>query len=317
MLKLNWINQMESADRTVALGTFDGVHLGHQQLLKTAVEHSNKMGSTSCAFTFERPPEQYFSGIPRLITSFERKVQLIQETGIQEIAWVPFNKKISSLSPEEFIQCILVGNLHAREIICGFNFRFGKDRRGDVDFLRSVAKKHDFSVTVVEPVKGQTVETISSTSIRSLIEEGNLSKATRYLGYYVSYLGTVKHGAGRGRILGFPTANLEINSDLVLPGEGVYLTWCILHDGSGVPSVTSVGKNPTFSGKIQTVESFILDFSSDLYYQKLEIQFLQKLRDIVRYDSPEALQRQIKFDVATARDLLTRYHLQDGRIVLK
>ncbi len=316
MHEVNWINKTTSAKRTVALGTFDGVHLGHQFLLKTAVEHSDKECS-SCVFTFERPPEQYFKGTSQLLTTFERKIELILASGIEEVAWVPFEESILSLSAEDFVKNILIDSLHAKEVICGFNFRFGKDRRGDIEFLRNMAKEHDFTVTVVKPIQNICGEAISSTLIRESLKKGDLSKASKHLGYYVSYTGDVEHGAGRGRSLGFPTANLRISPDLILPGEGVYLTWCIVPGMGGVPSVTSIGTNPTFSGESRTVESFILDFNADLYNEKLEVQFLDRLRDIIRYESPDDLKKQIKLDVAKARDLLNRFHLQDGRVVLK
>lgn len=315
-MKLNWINQQSSIARSVALGTFDGVHKGHQGLLKTTLR-LKPQGGTSAVFTFDMPPEQFFKGQPRLVTPFERKAQLLRDFGIDEVAWLPFTYELASVEAHSFVQQILVEGLRAKEVICGFNFRFGHQRKGDVEFLKEQGLRYGFNVNIVDPVQGDGGEVISSTLIRRLISQGDLAKACRYLGYYPGYLGTVVQGAGRGRKLGFPTANLEFNPDLVLPGEGVYLTWCILPSGQGLPSVTSIGKNPTFTGEVQTIEAFILDFDADLYNQVLEVQFLQRLRDITRFDSVDKLKEQIRQDVEISRELLPAFRLQGSRIVLE
>lgn len=268
-------------------------------------------------FTFDLPPEQCFRGRFSLITSFAGKVEKIFAHGIEEIAWLPFDNKLASLSAENFIRELLVEQLAARHIVCGFNFRFGRDRAGDSAYLQKMGARHGYEVTEVGPVQGCAGEVISSTAVRSFIAKGELGQAARYLGYFPAYLGKVVRGQGRGRLLGFPTANLEIEPKLLLPAEGVYLTWCILAGQLGVPAVASIGKNPTFAGKIQTIEAYILDFSGDLYHQTLEIQFLHRLRGIYKYDSAPQLQQRIKEDIIAARQLLSRFHLQDGRIVLR
>lgn len=268
-------------------------------------------------FTFDVPPEQFFRGQFRLITSFSHKAEKIIAHGIDEIAWLPFNDKLASLSAQDFIEELLLKQLAAKHIVCGFNFRFGKDRVGDSSYLREMGLRLGFEVSEVCPVHGGAEEIVSSTAIRALIAKGEIGQAARYLGYFPSYFGKIVRGEGRGRILGFPTANLEIEPKLLLPAEGVYLTWCILSDGKGVPAVASIGKNPTFAGKVQTIEAYILDFSGDLYHQVLEIQFLQRLRDIYKYESASELQRQIGEDVLSARHLLSGFHLQESRIVLR
>ena len=315
-MELNWINRTNASARSVALGTFDGVHRGHQKLLETAAALRPR-GGTSAVFTFDYPPEQYFRGQFRLISSFPARVKLIQSCGIQEVTWLPFGPEIAALEAQEFVGQILLDQLKAEHIICGFNYRFGRGRAGDVDFLKEQARRHGFELTVVSSVHAASGELVSSTTIRRLLEEGRVEQAAEYLGRFPDYQGKVVRGQGRGRKLGFPTANLQIDPLLVLPGEGVYLTWCVLPGGLGVPAVTSIGRNPTFAGKLQTVEVYLLDFEADLYGESLEIQFLQRMRDIIRYPNPEALQDQISLDVQKARQLLLHFRLQDARVVLK
>lgn len=316
MPELNWINKKNSKGRSVALGTFDGVHLGHQALLLETLKR-RPLGGSSCVFTFDQPPEQYFRGQRALVTSFAQKVRRIQDFGIDEVAWLPFSADVAAVRADQFVEWLLVEQLQAREVICGFDYRFGQKRSGDVEYLRKRGLELGFGVTVVPPVEGVSGEIISSTTIRILLSQGELNKASTYLGAYPSYVGRVVRGAGRGRLLGFPTANLQMDPSSLLPSEGVYLTWCILGDNLGVPAVTSIGKNPTFAGEVQTIEAFILDFSGDLYDQELEIQFLARLRGIVHYASPQQLQAQIEADVRMARQMLVGFHLQDQRIVLK
>lgn len=314
--ELNWVNNKQVTGRSVALGTFDGVHRGHQQLIQEALKR-RPQGGSSCVFTFDVPPEQYFRGQLALLTSFNQKIQRLQDLGIEEVAWLPFSEAVASLKADQFVERLLVEQLQVQEVVCGFDYRFGEKRSGDVEYLRKRGQELGFGVTVVAPVEGVSGEVISSTVIRKLLAQGELTKAITYLGAYPSYAGRVVRGAGRGRLLGFPTANLQMDPSLVLPGEGVYLTWCILRGKLGVPAVTSIGKNPTFAGKIQTIEAFILDFSGDLYDQELEIQFLARLRDIVPYESSQQLQAQIDLDVRLAREMLTGFHLQEQRIVLE
>jgi riboflavin kinase/FMN adenylyltransferase len=251
-----------------------------------------------------------------MLCSFDHKAKLIREFGIDEVIWTRFSYEVAQISAEDFVEELLVKRLHAVHIVCGFNFRFGHKGQGSVEMLAALGPKQGFTVTVVPEVTSDELP-ISSTRIRALVAEGNVEEAALLLGRYPSYQGTVVKGMGRGKRLGFPTANLEVDPRIVLPGDGVYVTWAILRDGRGYLSVTSVGKNPTFAGDKQTVETYILDYSGDLYNQDIELQFLQKTRKIERFHSAAALKQQISADVDTARQLIGRFRLHGNRIVLQ
>lgn len=279
------------------------------------MEHRPASGCTS-VFTFDIPPQQFFKQDYRMLCSFDHKAKLIREFGIDEVVWAHFSYEVAQIEAEDFVRDLLVGRLRAVHVVCGFNFRFGHRGRGSVDVLQSLGEQLGFSVTVVpEVVNGG--QAVSSTRIRALIAEGRVEEAAQLLGRYPSYYGTVVRGMGRGKLLGFPTANLDIDPRIVLPGEGVYLTWAVLTGGRGYLSVTSVGRNPTFAGAKQTVETYILDYDGDLYNQSIELQFLAKTRPIEHFQSAEALKQQISADVASAREQIGRFRLQGNRIVLQ
>ncbi len=314
-MKLHWVKPQGLCRRSVALGTFDGVHLGHRQLIDVAIAKRPSFGC-STVFTFDTPPEQVFTGRVRLLTDFTVRQDLLFEQGIDEVVWVAFDKSLAAEPPEQFVRDILIRALRVDHVVCGFNFRFGHQARGTPDLLREFGQRYGFSVDVVEPflVDGKTV---SSTRIRQCLLAGRVKEAAHLLGRFQSYVGVVTSGAGRGRKLGFPTANVAVAKELVLPEDAVYATWSILGSGQGYPSVTAVSRNPTFEGKQRTVESYLLDFSGDLYGQVMEIQFLSKLRGIVRYDDVKTLKKQIELDVAEARAHISRMRLQQGRVVLE
>ena len=297
------------------MGTFDGVHLGHQALFRRTVEHCPTNGYRT-VFTFDVPPEQYFRKNFRLLSSFEQKVNLILQHGIDEIAWTPFNHDVARIDPEEFVKTVLVQEIGAEHVVCGFNFRFGYKGLGDTSLLQEMGRKYGFQVSVVPPIEAAQ-DIISSTSIRASIAEGQIETAARMLGRFPSYEGMVVKGAGRGRKLGFPTANLQIDPGILIPGEGVYFTWCVLSEGDAYPGLTSIGRNPTFDGPIQTVETYIIDYSGDLYHQRMKIEILHRMRDIIRYNSVHELQAQIQRDALKAEQLMNRFRLQEHRSVLE
>lgn len=294
-MRLNWINRQNSPARSIALGTFDGVHLGHQKLLEETIARK-PAGGTSCVFTFDIPPEQYFRGRLRLVSSFERRVELFRSSGIDEVTWLTFGPDLTTMAAEDFVGRILVHELKAKAVICGYNYRFGSKRGGDVQYLQKQGEHHGFSVTVVPPVQGKSGQTISSTAIRQLLSEGDLAQASAYLGYYPTYEAAV------GQLSIGSSLYLRIDPNLVLPGQGLYLIWCALPGSQGVPAIAW----PVDEG----IKSVFLDRDFELRAEAVDVQFLYKLRGYGPYQVTES-------DVVKARQLLPGFYLQDARVVLK
>jgi len=314
-LKLHWVKPRGLCERSAALGTFDGVHIGHRRLIRAAADGKPPAGC-STVFTFDYPPEQVFTGNIQLICDFRSRKQLLFEAGIDEVVWAPFNQELAGKPPEQFIEDILIRALRVNHVVCGYNFRFGHQARGTPDMLKDFGDQHGFEVNILSPVMVDG-RAVSSTRIRQCLLRGDIAEAAQLLNRYPAYRGTVAAGAGRGRKLGFPTANLTVEDEVLIPQDAVYLTWSILDDGRSIPSVTAISTNPTFNGERRTIESFLLDFQGDLYHHDMELQFLAKLRDIRRYDSAEDLRRQISADVDEARMRLDQLRLHSGRIVLE
>lgn len=267
-------------------------------------------------FTFDIPPEQYFSGNPKLIVDFENKQQLILDAGIQEIAWVNFTRKFAEITAEKFITDVLINQLKADHLICGFNYRFGLEAKGNYKLLEEYGLKYGFQVSVIDPSEISGLP-VSSTRIRNALEAGKVEFAAELLGRFHSYFGKIVSGNQIGRKLGFPTANLIIEPNLVIPKDGVYLTWCYLPNDTSYPAMTSVSNNPTLSGKKTTIESYLIGFSGNLYNVEVELQFLRKIRDIIRFPEINQLKAQLVKDKAFVLQSLPEYHLQANRIVLK
>lgn len=274
------------------------------------------MGGRSTVLTLDYPPEQYFRQQPRLICDFAARRALLYEQGISEVVWLQFDDRIASLRAATFVKEVLVDRLQADYVVCGFNYRFGYKAEGTPEVLRDMGRVHGFGVDVVPPmyIDGRVV---SSTRIRQALDDGDMRLAYRLLGRPQSYRGLVERGVQRGRELGFPTANLTISDDLVLPRQGVYLTWSRLSDGQAYPALTAIGDNPTFGASAQTVEAFLMGFEGDLYGQELELSFLDRLRDIYRFGSVEELKDQIRRDQEIAEKRLAEFRLHSGRLVLE
>ena len=274
--------------RSVAVGTFDGVHLGHRRVIA---------GSDS-VLTFEPHPVSVVSPqhTPRLLTTLARKAELIEGLGVDELIVIPFDREFASRSADEFIGDVLVGALGAGEVAIGENFRFGHRAQGSPDLLMADAR---FS-TVVHPLLEVDGEVVSSSHIRGLLLAGEVGTANRLLGTPFQLIGEVRHGDRRGRELGFPTANLIPEETLACPGHGVYA--CL---ADGRPAAVSIGVRPTFdTGRGELIEAHILDFEGDLYGSELRLEFLERLRGERRFDTPEGLIEQMHRDVEQTRAIV-------------
>ena len=276
---------VERRERKVAVGTFDGVHLGHRRVIE---------GSDS-VLTFEPHPVAVVAPqhAPKLLTPLEVKAELIAAMGVQELIVIPFDHAFAQRSASEFIDGVLVGALGAVRVSVGENFRFGHRAQGDTRLLTADGRFQ----TVVQPLLEVDGEIVSSSHIRGLVAAGEVDQATRFLGIPFQLRGEVMHGDERGRELGFPTANLIPAEDLVCPGHGIYAC-----RADGYAAAVSIGVRPTFkTGRGELIEAYLLDFEGDLYGRTLQLDFLQRLRGERRFDSAEALIVQMQRDVERAR----------------
>ncbi len=290
----------------VALGNFDGVHLGHRALLARAAAAAQRSHGDAVAFTFAPHPAKVLAPAyaPQLITTAARKLELLAASGIDVCITEPFTLELAALPPEEFVRQILVDCIGAAHVVVGYDFTFGHKRAGTTELLRELGRRWDFEVEIVEPV---TIDGIvaSSTKVRNFVSQGNLAGARLLLGRPLDLDGVVVRGAGRGRTIGVPTANLEHRAEL-LPNAGVYAVQVQLDDGRCLPGAANLGTNPTFvaDGGL-SLEVHLLDFDEELYGQHLRVQFIERLRGERRFTGVDELVAQIHQDIARARESLT------------
>jgi len=287
-------------------GFFDGVHLGHRAVLERAVGHARTRGVRAVAITFDRHPREVLTpgSEPRLLTTVERKAALIAETGIDALVVLVFDRDFSLIPAEDFVRRVLVDGVHARLATMGANFTFGYRAAGTMARLATMGAPFGLEVDVVELQKAEG-RPISSTSIREALAQGDLTWPHEALGRRFVLDGEVVTGHGRGRGLGFPTANLRTWPRLLLPGQGIYAGVAI-HRGRRYRAAIDVGTNPTFGVEPLHVESFLLDYDGpDLPGEPLSIEFWDRLRDEVRYDDVDALVAAIAADVDRTRELVT------------
>jgi riboflavin kinase/FMN adenylyltransferase len=294
-----------SQETVLTIGVFDGVHLGHQQLIDYLKRQALVRDYLPGVVTFRNHPLEVLSPhthLPRL-TSLEERIRLLQKLGIELIVPLSFTPELAQLSARDFV-ALLQKHLKMRGLVIGPDFALGRDREGDLSVLHSLGKERGFWVDVVPP-KVINGEVVSSTSIRQALAKGDTTKIKRLLGRPHALIGQVGHGAERGRQLGFPTANLEINSSQALPSDGVYATKAHVA-GHSYPSVTNIGTRPTFGEGERTVEVYLLDFEGRLYSQEIRVELIEQLRAEKRFSSPEELKNQISRDVQQARSILKR-----------
>lgn len=290
----------------VTIGNFDGAHLGHQMLFSEVVQKANTAKGTSVAITFAPHPLQVvrpYIGL-KLISTCDQKRELIALANIDVLIIIPFTKVFAAISAEEFVNDILVTKIGVHELVVGYDYAFGKGRQGNIDFLKNQGTKKGFKVTIIEPYYVDNM-LVSSTMVRQLVSEGRMGDVRKLLGRFYQIRGEVKIGKQLGgKLLGFPTANLQITSDDLCPKHGVYVTQ-VIYDGKCYGGVLNIGKNPTF-GDIDHVsaETHIFDFNQDIYGKPIKINLLRFLRGEKKFASPEALAAQISDDIVQAKTVL-------------
>ena len=290
-------------DTVCTVGNFDGVHRAHQDLLREVQEAAVATGHTSALVTFDPHPSRLLTpdNAPPLLTTVRQKLELIERASIDVAVLIPFDRPFAALSPERFGRDVLVGALHARRLFVGPNFFFGRDRRGDVEFLRRFAATGGPEVTVIPP-RIDDGEAISSSRIRAALAAGDLDAVHRMLGRPYRVDGKVVTGQHKGKLLGIPTANLALENEMV-PPDGVYVTEFEI-SGRRFGSVTNIGQRPTFPAAGHAVETHILDFDEQIYGEDVRLRFLARLRDERRFPDLDALREQIGRDIDAARRLL-------------
>ena len=296
----------------ITIGNFDGVHIGHQALFHTVMEQSDMRNGTAIAMTFEPHPIRVLknNGHPPLITPYAQKIELIGKSGIDVLICVPFTRKFAAITAKEFVLDVLLERMGVQVIVVGKDYTFGKNREGNLNLLKSYAEVFDFELIVVDwvPVSNNPLSRISSTRIRELLMEGKVSQAHNLLGRYYQVSGVVSPGRNRGgKLLGFPTANIKLKEELY-PRNGIYAVTvdCL---GKRYQGVANIGYSPTFDDNELTVEVHILDFNADLYGQSINVKFIERIRDEIKFSGIDALSQQIADDVLKARDILTNRHL--------
>lgn len=296
-------SRSELAPSVAALGSFDGIHLAHVAILETTRERARSLGVTSVACTFDPHPTQVLhpERAPAPIATLEDNLARIAAQGIDATLVIPFTPEFSQIEAEAFVERVLVTALGVREVVVGFNHTFGRGARGTAEGLADLGANHGFAVHVLPPLQAAG-QTVSSTAIRDALRDGDVVAARGFLGHPYSIKGPVLRGAGRGRTLGFPTANLRPDRPLIL-AAGVYVcraSW----DGGAAWGVVNVGYRPTFGEDQYWVEAYLLDWSGDLYDRTLRVEFLERIRPETRFPSVEALKHQVMADIDAGRRMV-------------
>ncbi len=287
----------------VTIGAFDGVHLGHRALIEIVKQRAGELGVASAVVTFDRHPASVVrpESAPLLLTDLDQKLELLEQTGVDYTLVVPFNMERAAEPANKFVEEVLVRRLGAKAVIVGYDFHFGKGRSGNVALLKEMGADHGFAVQELSAVSEDQV-TVSSTEIRKRLGAGDVETAATMLGRPHEVRGLVLMGDGRGRELGYPTANVHLPTDIALPADGVYAGEYVLPDATVKQAAVSLGTRPTFyADGVNILEAYVLDFDGDLYGQHAKVRFTQHLRDQVRFESIDDLVAQIAHDVDAVR----------------
>ncbi|NIA24903.1 MAG: bifunctional riboflavin kinase/FAD synthetase [Gammaproteobacteria bacterium] len=295
---------LPSRGSAVTIGVYDGVHRGHQRVIADLETMGVSLGARRrVVLTFDCHPVAVLepTRAPKMLTTMERRLDILESLGVDVAGVLPFDQ-IRQMRPEEFIRRVLVDALHARLVVVGSNFRFGVDRSGGVDTLRSAGARFGFEVDAVDLLRGDGA-TLSSTAIRRMLNRGEVEAAANALGRLFELPGTVTVGDGRGIGLGYPTANLDIPKELLIPADGVYAVWATVRKRTH-PAVANIGVRPTFEGAGRVVEAHLLDVAPTLYGEPMTLQFVGRIRDEQQFAGADELVTQIELDVAKARAML-------------
>jgi riboflavin kinase/FMN adenylyltransferase len=291
----------------VTVGNFDGVHRGHQHVIDTVVARAGVSGARSVVVTFDPHPMAVIhpGGAPLSLSTLHHRLQLLGERGVDATLVLPFTPELAQLSPDGFVQQVLVDGLHTREIHVGENFRFGHRAAGTVDTLRQLGNRLGFVVHPMPLSRGDEA-VWSSTYVRQCLAEGDVVEAAAALGRPHRVEGPVVEGDKRGRELGYPTANLQLSDRAAVPADGIYAGWLVRASGERLPAAISIGTNPTFGGTTRRVEAYVLDRDDlELYGEHVAVDFVERLRDTLRFDGVDDLLAQMRTDVDQARALLS------------
>lgn len=291
------------ANLHLALGNFDGLHLGHQYLIHKLVEEAKEQNGVPAVFTFYPHPLQVLKKdkAPKMLLRQKAKQEMLEAMGVKVLFLIPFTLEFAGFSPEKFVEKVLCEELSVHTVLVGYNYTYGKNGQGNPETLKKASIKHNFELEIIPPINIEKVA-VSSTLVRGLILEGRVDLAKRYLGFYPFLSGEVVEGEKRGRVLGFPTANLCLSESLIVPPNGVYVVKVII-DGLSYWGVANVGKKPTFHGEenIANLEVHILDFKGDLYGKNIRVHFLEYLRGEKKFSKISELVEQIEEDIDKAR----------------
>lgn len=292
----------------VTIGNFDGVHLGHREIFRTLKRTASEIGGVSVVITFDPHPLKVVvsSRSLALINTIEEKITLIEASGIDYLVIIPFDAAFAAVTAPEFVERILVDTLGLKKLIVGYDYAFGKNREGNIPLLRRLGQQFAYSVDVLPPISSEGA-IYSSSLIRQLIGDGEVATVVHYLGRNYSLAGTVVHGQHRGKSLGFPTANIRTDKELI-PADGVYAVKVKI-DEQLYDAACNIGANPTFALDSRSIEVFVFDFAGDLYGREIRIYFFERLRGEQRFASPELLAAAIADDVARCRTLLATAQL--------
>lgn len=287
----------------VGLGNFDGLHVGHMALVNTLISEARLNGLETIIYTFTKHPENILRKklFTPLLTAVGKKIQLLSETALNYTYFDEFDENFSRMKPECFVKEVLLDKLGAKLLVAGFDYRFGYMGQGDVALLKELAKKYNFKLVIIPPIKIDN-EIVSSTLIRGLVLKGDMENVFKLLGRHYSITGEVLDGRRVGRRIGFPTANLQPEEYLIMPHNGVYITKT-LYNGDFYSSLTNIGLNPTFGDMARiSAETHILDFERDIYKSSIEVFFMKKLRNEKKFKNGEELAEQIKRDIQAAKE---------------